>query len=82
MQQYKNSTRFHIKRTASAHKAIDAPPANPTTTAAPTIKGKENPYAKPRASKCYRCGEPEHRFNECPKRRSSIWQTTRTKTKY
>ena len=39
-----------------------------TTNAAPT-KGKENPYTKPEIGKCYRCGEAEHKSNECPKRR-------------
>jgi len=37
--------------------------------AAPTTKGKENTYAKPRVGKCYRCGEPGHMSIECPKRR-------------
>jgi len=39
------------------------------TTYAPTTKGKENPYAKPKIGKCYSCGEPRHRSNEWPKRR-------------
>ena len=42
---------------------------NPATAAAPTIKDKENSYAKPGVGKCYRCGEPEYMSNECPKRR-------------
>jgi len=41
-----------------AHKAIDAPPVNPTTAAAPTTKAKENAYAKLGVSKCYRYGKP------------------------
>jgi len=51
------------------HKAIDTPPANPVTAAAPTTKGKDNSYAKPGVGKCYRCGEYGHMSIECPKRR-------------
>ena len=52
-----------------ARKAIDAPLANPTTVAASTAKSKKNLYAKPDVGKCYRCGEPEHRSNECSKKK-------------
>jgi len=48
---------------------IDASPANPRTTSAPTTKGNEISYAKPGVGKYYKCGEPEHKSNECPKMR-------------
>ena len=28
-----------------------------------------NPYAKPTLGKCFRCNEPGHKSNKCPKRR-------------
>jgi len=37
-----------------ANKATDAPTINPVTTITPTIKDKENSYAMPGVSKCYR----------------------------
>ena len=42
--------------------------STPTTTPAIT-KSKDNPYIKPGVEKCYKCNEPEHKSNECPKRR-------------
>jgi len=55
-----------------ARKATDAFTANPATTATPTIKGKENSYAKPGVGKCYRCGEPKHKSNKCPRRQVNM----------
>jgi len=49
-----------------ADQTIKAHVFAPATTAA---KSKENLYAKPGVGKCYRHGEPEHRSNECPKRK-------------
>ena len=52
---------------------IVQPPAKASTstpTTNPVIaKSKGNSYTKPGSSKCYGCGEPGHRSNECPKRR-------------
>jgi len=42
--------------------------STPTINSA-VAKGKENLYTKPEIGKCYRCGEPDHRSNECPKKR-------------
>ncbi|KAB5534895.1 hypothetical protein DKX38_017981 [Salix brachista] len=38
----------------------------PTTGTAPETS--RNPYARPSSDKCYRCGQPGHRSNQCPKR--------------
>ena len=54
---------------------VNQPPAQQMIKAlvsAPTnagIKSKENSYAKPGVGKCYKCGEPGHKFNECPQRK-------------
>ena len=45
---------------------IKAPVSALTTAAA---KGRENPYTNPGVGMCYRCGEPEHKSNVCPRRR-------------
>lgn len=36
----------------------------------PTPSKTPNPYAKPMGLKCYRCGQPGHRSNECTNRRT------------
>jgi hypothetical protein len=35
-----------------------------------TIPASNNPYAKPRPKKCFRCNQPGHRSNQCPKRQT------------
>ena len=49
-----------------------------TTTPAVTKK-KDNSYSKPVIGKCYRCGEPKHKSNECLKKDKSIWPTMKKK---
>ena len=73
-----------------AREAIDALRANSATTAAPTTKGNENPYVKPRIGKCYRCGLASvigvANLDTGPmsvrKRGMLTWRTTRMKMKY
>ncbi|KAG6794151.1 hypothetical protein POTOM_003386 [Populus tomentosa] len=31
------------------------------------LEAPRNPYARPTSDKCYWCGQPGHRFNQCPK---------------
>ncbi|TXG69220.1 hypothetical protein EZV62_004155 [Acer yangbiense] len=39
---------------------------NKVTSKLPMIQTKSNPYAKPLPGKCFHCGMPGHRSNECP----------------
>jgi hypothetical protein len=41
--------------TSGAKKPVNIPPSN-------------NPYARPGSDKCFRCNQPGHRSNQCPKR--------------
>ena len=52
----------------SAHQSTNTSASAPTTTTVAAAKSKENSYAKPGVGKCYRCGEPEHKSNKCPRR--------------
>ena len=36
------------------------------------IIGSNNPYAKPRGDLCYRCKQPGHISNQCPRRHTNI----------
>ncbi|KAJ9544449.1 hypothetical protein OSB04_024156, partial [Centaurea solstitialis] len=49
----------------------DSDPPRTTTATKPPAPKPANPYAKPMASKCFRCGEPGHRSNECNQRRTT-----------
>ncbi|KAJ9562558.1 hypothetical protein OSB04_007718 [Centaurea solstitialis] len=48
----------------------DSDPPRTTTTAKLTAPKPVNPYAKPSAPMCYRCGLPGHKSNECSNRRT------------
>jgi len=51
-----------VQPTAKA--STSTPPPTPAVA-----KSKDNSYFKLEIGKFYKCGEPEHKFNECPKRR-------------
>jgi hypothetical protein len=38
------------------------------TTGIVPPKAPRNPYARPNSDKCYRCGQPGHQSNQCPRR--------------
>jgi len=47
---------------------VKASTSTPTTPA--IAKSKDNSYTKPGVGKCYRRDEPEHKSNECQKRKT------------
>jgi len=58
-----------LASTTVDHQSTNVLTSEPTTSTATTAKSKENPYIKPRVGKCYRCGKPGHKSNECRKRK-------------
>jgi len=53
----------------TTHRSTNPPATTLETIATTPAKSKKNPYTKPGVGKCHKCGEPEHKFNECPERR-------------
>ena len=49
--------------------STNTPASTPPITTTIAVKSKENPYAKPEIDKCYKCGEPGQKSNECPKKK-------------
>ena len=58
-----------LSSTMVDHQSTNIPISAPAITTAAVVKSKENLYAESGIGKCYMCGEPEHKSNECPKKK-------------
>ncbi|KAJ9565683.1 hypothetical protein OSB04_001649 [Centaurea solstitialis] len=58
------------KRVITRPTPKDSDPPRTTTAAKPPVPKLVNPYAKPSAPKCYRCGLSGHKSNECTNQRT------------
>ncbi|GFZ03662.1 hypothetical protein Acr_16g0002860 [Actinidia rufa] len=76
-QQNRTNTRSQFSN--KGKQPVPSPQSQPVTNSGSQTKavttgsttrqgGNPNPYAKASGDKCYRCGEPGHRWNTCPKR--------------
>ncbi|KAI0515984.1 hypothetical protein KFK09_008655 [Dendrobium nobile] len=58
----------HSNTPVTAQAPVSNAISEPRAGVRPRIPGRDNPYAKPTAIKCFRCLQPGHKSNECPNR--------------
>ncbi|KAG6737274.1 hypothetical protein POTOM_058788 [Populus tomentosa] len=67
---HKLSLRNNLLETDVQQPGSSGAPAKTTGIVPP--EAPRNPYAQPDSNKCYRCGQPGHQFNQCPRRSTVI----------